>query len=271
MNQQEWLEWRRQGIGASDAPVVMGVSPWKKISQLLEEKVFGAQEKDNSDMERGRELEPVALELFMKEMNIDLSFQDRLVHKEHDWMRATLDGINYEKQIVVEVKCPKKQHTKVPDHYYPQLQHQLEVTGFDTNYFVSYDGIDLRIFEVNRDQKYINTLLKEEKAFWDAVINLDFSKYAEHEDKEKDVNWKETAELYIKSQASLKEVEEIAKFYKSQLILFADGKNAKGHGVRLTKSMVKGSVDYALIPELKDVDMNKYRKPAFPKFTVTIN
>src|SRR5581483_972237 len=26
---QEWLGWRNQGIGASDAPIIMGENPWK--------------------------------------------------------------------------------------------------------------------------------------------------------------------------------------------------------------------------------------------------
>ncbi|MCJ7483244.1 MAG: YqaJ viral recombinase family protein, partial [Thermodesulfovibrionales bacterium] len=32
---EEWLSWRRNGIGASDAPVVMGLSPWQKAGELL--------------------------------------------------------------------------------------------------------------------------------------------------------------------------------------------------------------------------------------------
>ena len=34
-NTNEWLSWRREGIGASDAPVIMGHSPWQKESELL--------------------------------------------------------------------------------------------------------------------------------------------------------------------------------------------------------------------------------------------
>ena len=36
-----WKEWRREGIGASDAPVIMGVSPYRKIGSLMREKILG--------------------------------------------------------------------------------------------------------------------------------------------------------------------------------------------------------------------------------------
>ena len=37
-NTPKWLEWRGQGIGASDAPAVMGENPWKSADYLLKEK-----------------------------------------------------------------------------------------------------------------------------------------------------------------------------------------------------------------------------------------
>jgi hypothetical protein len=35
---QEWLEWRHDGIGASDAAVIMGENPWKDAEALLIQK-----------------------------------------------------------------------------------------------------------------------------------------------------------------------------------------------------------------------------------------
>ena len=35
---EEWLDWRKKGIGSSDAPIIMGVSPWKTPFELWEEK-----------------------------------------------------------------------------------------------------------------------------------------------------------------------------------------------------------------------------------------
>ncbi len=38
----EWLKWRDNGIGASDAPTIMGETRWKPPDSLLREKVYGA-------------------------------------------------------------------------------------------------------------------------------------------------------------------------------------------------------------------------------------
>ena len=46
---KEWLEWRSQGIGASDAPAIMGENPWKRPETLLQEKCFG-EEKVECDL-----------------------------------------------------------------------------------------------------------------------------------------------------------------------------------------------------------------------------
>lgn len=38
MERTEWLEQRRKGIGGSDAPVIMGVNPWRSPMDLWLEK-----------------------------------------------------------------------------------------------------------------------------------------------------------------------------------------------------------------------------------------
>lgn len=270
MNQQEWLEWRRKGIGASDAPIIMGVCPWRKISDLIDEKVYGKEQPDNENMKRGRDLESTALRMFSDKMNVQLTSQEKLVHPKYDWMRATLDGVNYEMKILVEAKCPKKQHASVPEHYYPQLQHQMEVTGFEKGYFISYSDNDLRIFEVQRDDKYIKKLVEREKEFWEALSNLDFSKFEDHEDKSADKNWKELAKEWIELNALLDPVLEKREFLRSQFILFSNGKNAKGHRVKLTRSLVKGAVDYTKIPQLEGMNLEPYRKKSFTKFIINV-
>ena len=49
---QEWLIWRAQGIGASDAPIIMGVSPWSNIIALWRDK-RATLESNNDDKEGG--------------------------------------------------------------------------------------------------------------------------------------------------------------------------------------------------------------------------
>lgn len=166
MQQQQWLEWRRQGIGASDAPVIMGVSPFKTINQLWREKVLGEKQTENQAMARGHALEDPALNFFMKETGYFLKTQVKLEHPHKEWMRATLDGYDEEKQVAVEIKSCKKLHMEVPDHYYPQLQHQLEVTGDEWMYYMSFDGADGHILKIDRGDEYILKMMEKEELFW---------------------------------------------------------------------------------------------------------
>ncbi len=175
----EWHEFRQNHIGASDAPVVMGVSPFKSRKQLWKEKVFGVQQKANGAMLYGKMKEEEAREAFERETGF-LVFPKVLEHPEHDWISASLDGLDVEEKFLVEIKCPRSNidqfvdagnmvHT-VPEKYFPQIQHQLFVTGLDLAYYYTYYGNGHgTIAQVRRDDKYIDLLLEKEKEFWEYV------------------------------------------------------------------------------------------------------
>ena len=58
-NTTEWLNYRREGIGASDASIIMGKSKYKTIQELWEEKT-GLVEPDNKTnfiQKKGHDLE----------------------------------------------------------------------------------------------------------------------------------------------------------------------------------------------------------------------
>ena len=59
-----WLEWRSQGLGASDAPTIMGENPWKRAAELLDEKCGKLKSNSNAKMARGSALEPEARRRF---------------------------------------------------------------------------------------------------------------------------------------------------------------------------------------------------------------
>ena len=66
----EWKQFRRTHIGASDAPIIMGESPWSTPLKLYEQKIFGFELEENRYMSRGKELEPIALEAFEKDTGL---------------------------------------------------------------------------------------------------------------------------------------------------------------------------------------------------------
>jgi len=171
---KEWLSLRTQKITSTDASVIMGVNHWKTRIQLYNEKINDIVPSFvNNRMKRGLDLEPVARELFCIQNGIEVF--PRIVIK--DWAMASLDGMSECGNFFVEIKCPgEKDHSmalagKVPDHYYPQIQHQLYVTGLQFAYYYSFDGTDGVTLKVNRDEDYIEKMVEEEHKFYQCIVN----------------------------------------------------------------------------------------------------
>jgi len=174
-NTNEWLSWRRGGIGASDAPVIMGLSPWQKAHDLLRIKTGQAEERPaNGAMQRGKTLEPLARRAYVSHTSIEVEpvcVQSLL----YPWMRASLDGLSADGRHVVEIKCPgEKDHRLadsglVPEKYLAQLQHILAVTGLAEIHYWSFRFGQPLLLTVNRDDAFVTALIEKESAFWSQV------------------------------------------------------------------------------------------------------
>ena len=176
MQHKDWLAWRREGLGSSDAATIMGVSPWKTKLQLYKEKAFGIEEdKDTPWMKRGRDTEPL-VRTWLEEHEEILLSPENIEHTTHNWLRCSVDAMDIYKERLYEIKCPGiKDHEiamegKIPEKYYPQLQHQLMVTELPSMKYVSFYDNDYQIIVVDRDENYIEDLLDQEKIFWEYVL-----------------------------------------------------------------------------------------------------
>lgn len=143
-NDNEWKAWRRSGLGASEAPAVLGMSPWVSPMLLWETKTGRKEEMEQTYvMRRGLRMEPIVRRLYE-----DLvGWKSAPVCIQHDllaWMRASLDGLDPWGEVLVEIKCPNIDSHRlalggqVPGYYLPQVYHQLEVTGCKMAHYVSY-------------------------------------------------------------------------------------------------------------------------------------
>ncbi|HEX4374904.1 MAG TPA: YqaJ viral recombinase family protein [Puia sp.] len=172
----KWLQWRRNRICASDANIIMGTCNFKSIQKLYEEKTKCYEQVPNIYMLRGIELEPIALEAFEKESGLIMF--PCVVEHENRWMAASFDGMTIEQDSIVEIKCGgKKSHDLalngvVDPRYYPQLQHQIEVSGLDFVFYYSFDGNKGKILEVKRDQSFIEEMIEKEFEFWQCLQAL---------------------------------------------------------------------------------------------------
>lgn len=196
LDRQEWLEHRRNGLGASDAAAVMGLSPWCSNLQLWLEKTGQAESGDISAKESvalGISLEGPVREIFrIKHPEYELEHHafDILYQPERPWLTATLDGELRHRETgargVYEGKTStisrrgdwQKWNGRVPDNYYCQVCHQMLATGWDFVWLVAFllnlegDRCEYREYLFLREdcREDMEAILEPEEKFWDKVL-----------------------------------------------------------------------------------------------------
>ena len=264
----EWLAYRREKIGASDAAIIMGVSPFKTRHALWLEKLGMKQPFKTAAMQAGLDCEDAARDAFERLTGCCV-FPEVVEHTYHTWMIASLDGIDMGRRFVLEIKkAGKRDHDtaksgKVPTHYYPQLQHQLAVTGLPMAYYFSYTGTDNVLIECYRDDAYIETLISKEKEFYDCVVNFIEPERVETGVERNDEIWNSLTDELLNIQVKMRAYDELIKreeVIREQLISMCANQDGYGNGVAVKRVERKGNVDYSKIPELSNVDLDLYRK-----------
>jgi putative phage-type endonuclease len=260
---QEWLSFRNTKIGASDAPIIMQKSPWTTPYQLWKLKMGLHTTEENESMRRGLQLEPNARQKFIEVSKIEMSPAVG-IHDDIDYMSSSFDGLSKCRKYALEIKCPVGQDHEmamdgaIPEKYIPQLQHQMEVSGLDSIFYFSYkNDQSYNIITIEKDLNFIKDLLKQEKAFWECVKNLEAPDLI---DRDYIPRNEEEWLLLAKEFLELSDLEEKKEMIRKKLIALSGNSNSIGGGIKLSKITRKGNVDYKAIPELKGLDLEKYRK-----------
>jgi putative phage-type endonuclease len=181
----EWHEARRQGIGGSDAPlIVLGELYGRTVLDLYNEKRGNTEPvdlSDNPDVQRGNALEPIAIDIFRAATGLHVIPGGE---PRDGFMRGNLDGrtweeydIDKEPDAILEIKCPRSftlsriRDDGVPAHHQIQCQHYMMVTGLPLAYLCYFDvnAWTVEIYELPRNDRLIDQILIREKAFWKHV------------------------------------------------------------------------------------------------------
>jgi putative phage-type endonuclease len=269
-NTPDWHRWRQQGLGASDAPVIMGEAAFKTPRMLWSIKTGRMREEaPGPAARRGRELEQRARRAYEQEVGIQME-PLCLVHDELEWMRASLDGLSFDGATVLEIKCPTNVRDQsaarsgsVPPQYYAQLQHELEVSRAEELHYWSFDGSAGSLVRVRPDRDYLKRLLDAEAAFWQLVRENVWPEPAGDElDLSADSRWHQVALRYREVRVRREAADAEERNLRAILENLATARRTFGCGVELLRSPRKGAVDYAAVPELRGVNLEPYRKPA---------
>jgi len=296
--EDDWLAWRRQGITATDAAIILGRSPYKTRWRLWAEKTGFAREVDlsfNPLVRHGVENEDLARQRFEVTHN-DLLLPVCVESEQYPLLRASLDGLR-ENGEPVEIKSPSQSvyeevcldglNSQSYQLYYPQVQHQLLVTNAPKGWLMFYYEGKSKEFEIHRDEKMINDIILNAKIFWKEVLN----KKEPDKDPIKDLylpkgdeinQWITAAEeyrLYDEQIDSLKQkLVEIKSRQKASTevmkSLMGEYYHADYCGVTVTRYNVTGKINYKQFLSEKKIDtddIDQYRGKPTERYRITVS
>jgi len=184
MERDLWLEYRRKGLGGSDAPAISGLSRWSNPLSTYMDKISlePPTEAENRFMYWGNVLEPIIAAEFAKRTGLKVRVCNYILqHPEHPWMLANIDRDVLDDPIYgkVGLECKSASQYKakewadgaIPDEYILQCAHYMMVTDSPRWYLaVLIGGNDFQWRIIERDMDLERDLFKIESEFWADVI-----------------------------------------------------------------------------------------------------
>lgn len=184
LSREDWLKYRKRGIGGSDVAAILGISKWKSAVGLWLDKTNQSSEpeEENEAMQWGNIMEPVIRNHFADVMGKPVAeVKAMLRHPEYPFMLADVDGVTVDDEgnpAILEIKTASEYkrgewEDDIPPYYQTQVQHYLCVTGVKKAYVaVLIGGNSFKVFEVNADVEVQQMLIAVERGFWDKVQNM---------------------------------------------------------------------------------------------------
>jgi len=133
---KEWLDYRLNGVGGSEVAAIAGINgAFNKRSDVLANK--NGQVKEISDFQRKLFRDGHEWEAVVRATSFETFIPDVVARDDNPRLFASLDGIDYDKKTILEIKSvlnkPKfvEYTDKPPAHYIAQVQWQLFVTGYE--------------------------------------------------------------------------------------------------------------------------------------------
>lgn len=179
------LAARRRGIGGSDVPAILGLSPWKTpldvyLDKIGESDPGAVDDGPDTPIYWGNVLEDLVANEYAKRTGHKIRrVRRQLVHREIEIATANIDRL-----VVAHpdgpgvLECKTTRHIsddwgdagtdEVPDYYAAQVVHYLGVTGYrwaDLAVLFLADR-EFRVYHIERDDDLAHSLLITEQEWW---------------------------------------------------------------------------------------------------------
>jgi putative phage-type endonuclease len=178
----------KQKIGGSECAAALGLSKWKTPYQLYCEKVSeeDVQNIDNEYMYWGRALEPLIIERYKEITNNQVQIfldennkQQTFVHSKYKWLKAHIDGLVTNKNLILEAKSTRFFNDEWGDintdsipieyliqcaHYCIVISEERKIEGADIAALGSTN--DFRIYHYSRNKELEDFIIQKTHDFW---------------------------------------------------------------------------------------------------------
>lgn len=154
----EWLEIRKSHFTASECAAALGLSKYQTRSQLLQQKFSGESEEVSAAQQalfrKGHDAEDRArplVEELLKEELFPVTITNEI---ESLPLLASMDGLTmlgeqgWENKLLNKSLVEAINAGEIPDTHWPQLEHQMLVSGAERIYFTTSDGTQENTFGI---------------------------------------------------------------------------------------------------------------------------
>ena len=175
LDKSAWLEYRKVGIGGSDAGAVCGFNPYRTAMEVYQDKTSKEiEEFDNEAMRQGREFEDYVARRFTEATGKKVRRANAMYFDEnHPFMLADVDRMVVGENAGLECKtaspylADKWEDGKIPMHYQLQCYHYMSVMNAEAWYIaVLIYGREFKFYRLERDEELIADLRRIEEDFW---------------------------------------------------------------------------------------------------------
>ncbi|MES1965046.1 YqaJ viral recombinase family protein [Psychrobacter sp. AH5] len=186
LSREDWLQFRKQGIGSSDAAAACGIHPYLSMLELWMIKTGRMSSDIDESLEGysplywGNTLEPMVAKYYQEHTGNKVRRVNAILQHPDPDKAFILVNLDYaitgctEAQIL-ECKTAGEHGAKLWKHGVPlyvtcQVQHQLAVTGKQAAHIcVLLCGHEAKIYKVERDERLIASIIEHERLFWQYV------------------------------------------------------------------------------------------------------
>ena len=183
LTEDQWLSWRRKGIGGSDVAVALNSSPYRTARDLYYDKIGVVMSDDGPDksitFQIGHLLEDVVAQIFAKKTGLSV-YEDHWMyqHPFSPFLIADVDRfvtLPDGRKAILECKTAhydmqfKWANGAVPRHYELQVRHYMSVMNIDVAFIAclfSNNENDFVWQKIERDLEEEENTILELSAFW---------------------------------------------------------------------------------------------------------